>query len=402
MKRIYICISLFLLTLSLFAQNGVLFEFNHVKDDASSYTSTVEENVYYNGYLSHHAQIVNRISSVVNNVDEEGTGFITANYMTTENSLMNYSNNHLSWGTESSVDFYRKKNGELIISDSLFMPTVRNVPVFPSYKVKPGESWEAEGKEVHDLRSYFNMDKPLIIPFNAKYTYIGDKIINGNKRSVINVEYKFYYENSAQEIRKGSLFCATAGFSKQTLYWDCEKGILDFYEESFQIKMSDIYDNIVEFSGSAKAEFTEAKNLNNRKNIESLQNTVDSMKLKDVNVKQGERGLTISIENIQFEPDSAVLLNDEKIKLNKIAEILKSFNNDILITGHCAERGTENARLKLSQERAQSVADYLLQQNVRDSYHIFSQGKGSAEPIASNDTEDGRRKNRRVEITILN
>ena len=125
------------------------------------------------------------------------------------------------------------------------------------------------------------------------------------------------------------------------------------------------------------------------------------MNLKNVNIKEGSRGLTISIENIQFEPDSAVLLDSEKKKLDLISTLLKDFSNDILITGHCAERGSENARQKLSEERAESVADYLIQSGVRDSYHIFSQGKGSTEPIATNETEVGRQKNRRVEITVL-
>lgn len=380
---------------------GVLFQFKHQKDDASSYVSTVEEDVYYNGYLNHHSQIVNRISAIVHDVDEEGTGTITANYMTTEDSLTT-SNNLLNWGTESTADFKRKTNGEVLISDELFMPTVRNVPVFPDYEVQPGDSWTAEGKEVHNMKNYFNMEKPLIIPFTAKYKYIGDKKINGNIFNIVTVEYEFYYKNKVSEIRKGSLLSATAGFSKQTLYWDSEKGLLDHYDEQFKIQVSDIYDNIVTYTGTSKAEITEAKSVNNTKNVELLQDSVNRLNLKDVNVKKGDKGLTISIENIQFEPDSAVLLDSEKEKLNKISSLLKEYSNDILITGHCADRGTESARQTLSEKRAESVAEYLESIGVRDSYHIYSQGKGSKEPIATNSTEEGRKKNRRVEITILN
>lgn len=380
---------------------SVLFKFNHQKDDASSYVSTVEEDVYYNGYLSHHSQIVNRISSIVHNVDKDGTADITANYMTTEDSVTNYTKRSLSWGTENTSDFKRKPNGQLIISDYLVMPTVRNVPFFPSTPIKVGETWIAQGKEVHDMKNYFNMDKPLIIPFEAHYKYSGNTIINEKKLCIIDVEYEFYLQNTKQEISKGSLFFATAGYSKQRLYWDFENGILDHYNEEFQIRMSDIYNNIVDFRGIAKAEITQAKFSNNKKNVEKLQKTVEDLNLKNVNIKEGSRGLTISIENIQFEPDSAVLLDSEKKKLDLISTLLKDFSNDILITGHCAERGSENARQKLSEERAESVADYLIQSGVRDSYHIFSQGKGSTEPIATNETEVGRQKNRRVEITVL-
>ena len=82
-------------------------------------------------------------------------------------------------------------------------------------------------------------------------------------------------------------------------------------------------------------------------------------------------------------------------------EVLKQFNNDLLITGHCAERGTESARQALSESRAKSVADFLIKNNIRSEYHIFTQGKGSTQPVASNATEEGRSRNRRVEITIM-
>ena len=118
-------------------------------------------------------------------------------------------------------------------------------------------------------------------------------------------------------------------------------------------------------------------------------------------VKQGEKGLTISLDAIQFEPDSDVLLSSEKKKLEKLGEILKEFSNDLLITGHCAARGTVKAQQELSEERAEAVAAYLVDLGIRDQYHVFTQGKGAREPVASNDTEAGRIKNRRVEITIM-
>ena len=380
---------------------SVKFSFNHQVDDASSYVSTVEEDVYYNGYLSHHAQIVNRISSVVHSVDEDGTAEITAHYMTTEDSVTNYTKRSLSWGTENTSNFKRKTNGKLLISDYLVMPTVRDVPFFPNNPIKVGETWIAKGREVHDMKNYFNMDKPLIIPFEAHYIYSGNTVIDDKKLCIIDVEYEFYLQNTKQEIAKGSLFYATAGYSKQRLYWDFENGILDHYDEEFVIKMSDIYNNLVEFRGSSKAEITQATFSNNKKNVEKLQKTVEDLNIQNVSIKEGERGLTISIENIQFEPDSAILMESEKKKLDLISTLLKDFQNDILITGHCAERGSESARQKLSEERAESVADYLINLGVRDSYHIFSQGKGSTEPIATNKTEAGRQKNRRVEITVL-
>ena len=87
--------------------------------------------------------------------------------------------------------------------------------------------------------------------------------------------------------------------------------------------------------------------------------------------------------------------------MEKLGNILKDFSNDLLVTGHCAERGTVSARQKLSEDRAKAVADFLVQNKIRDELHIFTQGKGSTQPVASNSTEAGRSRNRRVEITIM-
>ena len=95
-------------------------------------------------------------------------------------------------------------------------------------------------------------------------------------------------------------------------------------------------------------------------------------------------------------------LREREKKLDKLKDILSAYpNNDLLVTGHTALRGTAESRQELSEQRAEAVANYLVQIGVRDNYHIFTQGKGAEEPIATNQTEAGRKKNRRVEITIM-
>lgn len=403
MKRLLIfTASLFLAagaTSSLFAQ--VKFEFKQKKGNSGSYISTVEEDVYINNVPSHHAEIINRISCKMTNVASDGEAFIYATYMTTENSISNRTGRSLSWGEETTSVFSRKKNGELTISDDIYMPTVRNVPVFPDKKVKIGESWTARGKEVQDVRKAFNMDKALIFPFEANYLYKEDKTIDGKKLNVIDVDYTFSYEASDEELKAGQTLHQSTGWSKQTLYWDSDKGLLDHYDEEFLIKIADLQGNLYIFTGTAHAELTEFSSLNDDTNVKQLQDTFDKLKLENISVKKGDKGLTISLDNIQFEPDSDKLMDSEKAKLKKIGELLKKYSNDLLITGHCAERGTASARQKLSEERAEAVASYLIGLGVRDEYHIFTQGKGSKEPVASNKTEEGRAKNRRVEITIM-
>ena len=399
MKKTVFILALVFLAATLSAQ--VKFEFKQKKGNSGSYISTVEEDVYVNNVPSHHAEIINRISSKMTNVASDGEAFIYATYMTTENSISQQTGRILSWGEETTSVFSRKKNGELTISDDIYMPTVRNVPVFPDKKVKIGETWTAKGKEVQDVSKGFVMDKALIFPFEANYTYKEDTTIDGKKLNVILVDYDFSYEATDEQLNAGQTLYQSVGWSKQTLYWDNNKGLLDHYDEEFLIKILDIYGNLFVYTGTAHAELTEFSSLNDDSTAKQLQDTFDKLKLENISVKKGEKGLTISLDNIQFEPDSDVLLESEKLKLKKIGELLKQYSNDLLITGHCADRGTASARQKLSEERAEAVASYLIGLGVRDEYHIFTQGKGSKEPVASNNTEEGRAKNRRVEITIM-
>ena len=400
MKKAISILSVLFFATVLSAQS-VKFEFKQKKGNSGSYISTVEEDVYINNVPSHHAEIINRISSKMTNVAADGEAFIYATYMTTENSISQRTGRSLTWGEETTSVFSRKKNGELTISDDIYMPTVRNVPVFPDKKIKVGETWTAKGKEVQDVRKAFNMDKALIFPFEANYTYKEDKTIDGKKLNVILVDYEFSYEATDEQLNAGQTLTQSVGWSKQTLYWDNDKGLLDHYDEEFLIKIKDIYGNLYVFTGTAHAELTEFSSLNDDTNVKQLQDTFDKLKLDNISVKKGDKGLTISLDNIQFEADSDKLLDSEKAKLKKIGELLKKYSNDLLITGHCAERGTASARQKLSEERAEAVASYLIDLGVRDEYHIFTQGKGSKEPVASNNTEEGRAKNRRVEITIM-
>ena len=416
-KQITLFILFFVFSFCFFSQQneGILFQFVHKKGDAFSHISTVYEEAYFNGRLNNKTEFINRTSSTVLDILEDGSEYLQTDYMTTQNSLIQRTGDTLSWGEENSVNLYRRKNGEFYNCSSDFLPTVRNIPSFPSQKVQIGQSWQAEGLEVHDCRELFQMDQALSIPFTATYTYSDtvnsadnqNNIIEENTQNerktlhIIDVYYEFFQDNTSGQYYRNSTFAGARGYAKQKIYWDTQKNEIDHFLEEFQIKMVDFYGNTYVFNGKSQGEVTGFTSVNSQANVKKLQETFKNYNLDNVNVSQGEKGLTLSIENIQFEPDSDRLLPSEQKKLQKIGEVLKQFNNDLLITGHCAERGTESARQALSESRAKSVADFLIKNNIRSEYHIFTQGKGSTQPVASNTTEEGRSRNRRVEITIM-
>ena len=122
----------------------------------------------------------------------------------------------------------------------------------------------------------------------------------------------------------------------------------------------------------------------------------------DTTVEATETGVTITLSNIQFLADSAILNQTERVKLQEIANILRNIPGIKLeVSGHTALAGTAENRLRISQERARAVATYLVSLGACDPANITSIGYGAARPVADNSTEQGMALNRRVEITIL-
>ena len=124
--------------------------------------------------------------------------------------------------------------------------------------------------------------------------------------------------------------------------------------------------------------------------------------MPNVSVAKTDEGVTISIEDIQFEADSAILKPEELEKVARIAGILKRYpDRDILVAGHSAAAGYEAGRKPLSERRAEAVAGRLVDLGARAPDRIRAIGYGDERPVADDATEAGRSRNRRVEITIL-
>lgn len=99
-------------------------------------------------------------------------------------------------------------------------------------------------------------------------------------------------------------------------------------------------------------------------------------------------------------PESFQQLDAAGKAFKKAMELGKVDKWVIEITGHTDNVGTPEANTKLSKERAESVRQYLLQTYGLPSNLLIAQGLGATQPIASNDTQDGREKNRRVVFRV--
>ena len=122
---------------------------------------------------------------------------------------------------------------------------------------------------------------------------------------------------------------------------------------------------------------------------------------KKVIVENTAAGIRLTMQNLNFKPDSSELLPGENERLDQIAQVLKEVPDQMfLVEGHTASVGYEKGEMKLSVERANSVANALIQRGIPREKFICK-GSGGTKPIADNSTQEGKAKNRRVEITIL-
>ena len=136
--------------------------------------------------------------------------------------------------------------------------------------------------------------------------------------------------------------------------------------------------------------------------MQEINQQIQTLHVADVKAQADTQGVVITLSNIQFVADSAVLTEAEKTKLLSIADILKRIpNRKILIEGHTALAGAASGRQRISLERAQAVADYLVSLGAKRTDQIVVRGFGASRPVATNETPEGMALNRRVEITIL-
>jgi len=124
--------------------------------------------------------------------------------------------------------------------------------------------------------------------------------------------------------------------------------------------------------------------------------------LEGARVERIGEGIKITFNSgLLFDLDKSELREQSKQNLNNLGNILNKYEDtNILIEGHTDSTGTEEYNMKLSKERSESVASYMGQIQVK-STRFTVVGYGEMQPIATNDTTDGRQLNRRVEVAIM-
>ena len=137
------------------------------------------------------------------------------------------------------------------------------------------------------------------------------------------------------------------------------------------------------------------------------------MDVQEAKLRQQLEGTGVSVtrmgDNITLNMPSSITfaLNSADLNaqfynaLNGVTMVLKEYNKTVIeVAGHTDSSGSDQYNMQLSERRAQSVASYLSSQGVQSS-RLMTVGAGETRPVASNDSEQGRSANRRVEMTIV-
>ncbi len=134
--------------------------------------------------------------------------------------------------------------------------------------------------------------------------------------------------------------------------------------------------------------------------VDLSQASSDVPVVRDFYLEKLEIGTKVVLENIYFETNKATLKPDSYEQLDQVVEFIK--NNETVsleISGHTDNIGSLKYNTKLSEERARAVVDYFISKGI-DASHLTSKGYAFTQPVAPNDTPEGREKNRRVEFKV--
>lgn len=123
--------------------------------------------------------------------------------------------------------------------------------------------------------------------------------------------------------------------------------------------------------------------------------------LEGAKVERVGEGIKITFDSgILFNVDSSTLSEESKNEIAKLSDVLKEYEEtNIMFSGHTDATGTAEYNQELSEERAMSVAEYAAFVGV-DADRMTIVGQGESEPVATNETSEGRAQNRRVEVAI--
>ncbi|MDR0998841.1 MAG: OmpA family protein [Treponema sp.] len=306
------------------------------------------------------------------------------------------------------VSFTVGRDGSVTLKEDRGYPSLRGFPAFPAEAVRPGSKWTARGSRVVDP---LNTGLPVTVPLIAEYEYRGVELYRDIPVHRISAKYALRYR--APSSRDGC-FSGLQGTHTVDILLKTADGLpllmRDILDETFSWPDG----STVRFKGFTLTFSEGAMPLNRSAMISSIGNALKpdkpparrpELELEDgkgIDLVSVPEGIRLVVKDIRFIPDSDEMLPEERPRLDIIADALKLAGpgQNFLVEGHTASLGRTAGEMELSVLRAKRMVDELVSRGINANRFIYK-GWGGTKPVGDNSNEEGRRLNRRVEITIL-
>lgn len=204
-----------------------------------------------------------------------------------------------------------------------------------------------------------------------------------------------YNENISFDVSNSDLITRLKNKTKNTLDYVAD---LEKRNNQAERKITDLKDKLAEsLSENDKIRLEKTQKEENFNEISEIFNKDEAEVLKTQNE------IIIRAYGFSFKVGSAEVSSDNFTLLHKIVSaILKYPKSDIVVEGYTDSSGSPTTNQRLSEQRAKNIADFLVKIAMIEPSRVSSLGYGSQKPIASDETKEGRAKNRRIEIIIKN
>ena len=314
-------------------------------------------------------------------------------------------NSHdVKMGINESIpsSFRITSDGELVMIEDNGYPSFRSFPAFTKQKIRPGDKWQAKAERAVDPLNKGTVTK---MPIYVEYQYLRDDVFNGEKVFVLSAKWATRYGISYIDFAGDAQLKGAFGSHSATMFVSAATGnalvVRDAVDETFEYadgnkisfkgtislfthyppavdrdglirslaRIADVKDAAAnkgsESNGGGKKSFggkskdasdstdsavagSSSAGTSGTKQPGRTKPKIESSVSKSMTVDETPAGLRLTIQNLQFKPDSAQLLPGEEERLDQIAQVLKQAREQMfLVEGHTASVGFASGEMKL-------------------------------------------------------
>ncbi len=311
------------------------------------------------------------------------------------------------------VSFNIFPNGQYEVSNEYYFPNLQSFPLFPTEPVEPGDIWTGYGVRVVDPDRDGNYTR---VRFLCEFTYLGPDVYNGRPVHFITAQYAMRYSRGDDPFGDPSIVQIT-GKHVVTIRMAGDGLSLELIQDLMDEQYLFADDRVLEFNGSILTFFEGTEPLDKPEMLKELLeelgekagiNTEDDplddepiFEEFDIELDEHPDGIILTINNIHFVENEAIVLADEEFRLDSIAEVLLNISDrTFFVIGHTTDIGPVYFLYELSVARAKAIVDALIDRGI-PAARLLYEGRGGTEPLVPNNTEENKTRNRRVEIIIL-